>query len=606
LAFDAKAFLKTLPSSPGIYQMFSKTSEVLYVGKARNLKQRVTSYFGKQPAHSKTAALVKQINHIDVIVTQTENEALLLENTLIKKLKPRYNILFRDDKSYPYIFISDHADYPRLDFHRGTKHEKGQYFGPFPSATAVRETLSLLQKIFKIRQCQDPFFRSRSRPCLQYYIKRCTAPCVGFIQPAAYLQDVKNAKLFLAGKNKQVITDLAKQMEKAANDLEFERASHYRDQITHLRHVQERQHVYQEGGDTDVIAAIHRQGMTCVEVLFIRGGHLLGHKAYFPNVSLPWGEDEILSRFIEQYYLSSAIHKEIPRQIIVNSAVPDRAWLESVLSEQVKHPVSILHKVRGSRAAWLQMALRNAEQAVKTHLADKAHMYDRFAALQTALNLDVMPTRLECFDISHTLGEATVGSCVVFDSQGPLKSDYRRFNITGITPGDDYAALRDALSRRYTHVKETDGKLPDILFIDGGKGQLHQAENVLTELQVSGVLLVGISKGPARKAGLELLHLVGQAHPISLPSDSLALHLIQQIRDEAHRFAITAHRERRGKARTHSRLENIPGVGAKRRRELLRHFGGLQEVRAASVAALAEVPGISQALAEKIHAALNE
>ncbi len=600
IAFDAKAYLRTLSSRPGVYRMLNAAGEVIYVGKARNLVKRVSSYFSRSATTAKTRALVSQIVNIEVTVTHTENEALILENNLIKELRPRYNVLLRDDKSYPYIFLS--ADqFPRLAYHRGAKRAQGRYFGPYPSAGAVRETLNLLQKLFRVRQCEDTFYRNRSRPCLQYQIKRCTAPCVDYVSAAEYADDVRLATLFLEGKDSQVIDELVRQMEVASAKLEFERAAQYRDQIANLRRVQERQYVSGTGGDLDVIVSAYEKGVGCVQVVFIRGGHQLGNKTFFPGHTQDTDVAEILAAFLPQYYLG----KQVPAEILVNQPMEDQQLLEEVLSEQAGRKVSISHNLRGDRARWVQMAVINVDDALRRHLASKSGMRQRYEALQDALELDSTPQRLECFDISHTMGEATVASCVVFNDEGPLKSDYRRFNIEGITPGDDYAAMHQALTRRYTRLKEGEGKLPDILFIDGGKGQLAEAQKVLEELQVSDVVLVGVAKGPERKAGLETLFLYGHDQPIILPTDSPALHLIQQIRDEAHRFAITGHRQRRAKTRSTSVLEGIPGVGPKRRRDLLKQFGGWQEVARAGVDDLLKVKGISRDLAQKIYDALH-
>lgn len=599
-AFDAKAFLKTLSSRPGVYRMLNAAGEVIYVGKARNLVKRVSSYFLRSVSAPKTRALVSQIANIEVTVTHTENEALILENNLIKELRPRYNVLLRDDKSYPYIFLS--ADqFPRLAYHRGPKRARGKYFGPYPSAGAVRDTLNLLQKLFRVRQCEDSFYSNRSRPCLQYQIKRCTAPCVGYVTAEEYGEDVRHATLFLEGKDSQVIDELVRQMEAASAKLEFERAAHYRDQIASLRRVQERQYVSGAGGDLDVIVSAYEKGAGCVQVVFIRGGHQLGNKTFFPGHTQDTDAAEILAAFLPQYYLG----KQVPTEILVNQPLEDQQLLEEVLGEQAGRKVTISHNLRGDRARWVQMAVTNVEDSLRRHLASKSGMRQRYEALQDALGLDGLPQRLECFDISHTMGEATVASCVVFNDEGALKSDYRRFNIEGITGGDDYAAMHQALTRRYTRLKEGEGKLPDILFIDGGKGQLAEARKVLEELQVSDVVLVGVAKGPERKPGLETLFLYGHDQPIILPTDSPALHLIQQIRDEAHRFAITGHRQRRAKARSKSPLEGIPGVGPKRRRDLLKQFGGWQEVARAGVDDLLKVKGISRDLAQKIYDTLH-
>ncbi len=604
--FDSKAFLKSLTGLPGVYRMLDADGAVIYVGKAKNLKRRVSSYFSRQDNSAKTRALVSQIRGIEVTVTHTENEALILENILIKEHKPRYNILLRDDKGYPYIYLSDET-FPRLSFHRGRRDKPGRFFGPFPSASAVRESLNLLQKLFPVRQCEDSFYRSRSRPCLQYQIKRCSAPCVGYVDAQEYAEDVRHAVMFLEGKNNAIIDELVRRMEQASTELEFELAAHYRDQIANLRRVQEKQYVMgSRSGDLDVIAAVARNGIGCVQVFFIRNGRNLGNKTWFPRHTADSDEAELLAAFLPQYYLGGrSQERPIPPEILVNQTMPERELLEGVLSDQAGRKVAIHHRLRGERTRWLQMAATNAEQALASHLLNKLNIMNRFEALQEGLQLDDLPQRIECFDISHTMGEATVASCVVFDTNGALKSDYRRYNIEGITPGDDYAAMHQALTRRFKRLKEGEGKYPDILLIDGGKGQLSQAEQVLEELQVIGVILIGVAKGPTRKPGVEQLLLSGQEQPIILPPDSPARHLIQQVRDEAHRFAISGHRQRRAKARRSSALEGIPGLGPKRRQQLLHQFGGLQEVARAGVEDLCSVKGISRQLAQAIYDAFH-
>lgn len=608
--FDSKSFLKTLTGRPGVYRMLGADNEVLYVGKAQNLKKRFASYFGKVSS-PKVQALVEQIHGVEVTVTHTENEALILENNLIKQFKPRYNILLRDDKSYPFLFISSEDEFPRAAIHRGPKRMKGRYFGPYPSVGTARESLNLLQKLFRIRQCEDSFFRTRSRPCLQYQIRRCTAPCVGLIDSIAYREDVRFVEMFLEGKNPQVIDELAGQMEQASSAMEFERAAHFRDRIVSLRRIQERQYVSGEGGDLDVIASLTRNGVGCVQIFYIRDGRNLGNKLFFPRAPGDPTDVEILEAFIPQYYFATANEpaKEIPSEILINHPLAELALLQQELSREADRKVTLSPQVRGERARWVAMAVTNTEHALVQHLASKGTMRRRFEALQAQLGLGYLPERLECFDISHTMGEATVASCVVFDTEGPLKSDYRRFNIDGVTPGDDYAAIKQALLRRYKRLKQGEGKLPDILFIDGGKGQVTQAINVLEELQISDVTIIGIAKGPERRPGMEILFpstdlSAGDAmiaSPVILASDSPALHLIQQIRDEAHRFAITAHRQRRAKARTTSSLEDIPGMGPQRRRKLLSQFGGLREVARAGIEDLAKVQGINKKLAQKIY-----
>jgi excinuclease ABC subunit C len=602
-SFDYKAFLKTLTTRPGVYRMLDAEGTVIYVGKAKNLKRRVSSYFSRHDSSPKTRSMVSRIHSIEIAVTNTENEALLLENNLIKALRPRYNILLRDDKSYPYIYLSD-DEFPRLSLHRGRRSKKGRYFGPYPSAAAVRESLNLLQKLFPVRQCEESFYRNRQRPCLQYQIKRCSGPCVELIDRESYREDVRHAVMFLEGKDNAIIDELVRKMEAASAALDFERAARYRDQIANLRRVQEKQFVMGGGGDLDVIAVALKDGVGCVQVFFIRNGRNLGNKSYFPQHTAEADSAEILAAFISQYYLGGSEHP-IPGEILISEHLPEQALLEQVLSEQAERKVSLSDRLRGDRARWLQLARTNAEQALSSHLATRQNIINRFEALREALGLDELPQRIECFDISHTMGEATVASCVVFDTNGAVKSDYRRFNIEGITPGDDYAAMEQALTRRFKRLKEGEGKYPDILLIDGGKGQLRQAEKVLEELQVIGVILIGVAKGPTRKPGLEQLILSGHSTPIILPPDSPALHLIQQVRDEAHRFAITGHRQRRAKARRTSSLEGIPGLGPKRRQQLLRQFGGLQEVARAGVEDLMVIKGISRKLAQSIYDAFH-
>jgi excinuclease ABC subunit C len=599
--FDHSRFLANTTQQPGIYQMFGGDGAILYVGKAKNLKARLSSYFRKTGLTPKTQALVSRISRVEVTVTASETEALILEQNLIKSNRPPYNILLRDDKSYPYIFISSGEDYPRISFHRGAKKKRGDYFGPFPNVGAVKESLHFLQKTFRVRQCEDSVFKNRTRPCLQYQIKRCTAPCVEFISPADYKTDVYHTSLFLTGNADKLLGELADKMDVAAQQLAFEKAAAYRDQITALRTVQSQQVIEEGNGDIDVIAAEMRASAICVHVLFIRQGRILGSRSFYPSATLAETPAEILAEFIPQFYLASS-GREIPRELIVSEALEEVELISAALQQSVGRQVLINHQVRSHRAQWLQMAATAAQQNLIAHINNKKNSLDRFIALQEALSLDETPQRLECFDISHSSGELTVASCVVFDTNGPLKSDYRRFNIDGITPGDDYAAMEQALTRRYTRLQNGEGKLPDILLIDGGKGQLGKAKDVLAELGVQGVQLIGVAKGSTRKAGFETLFDGETGAEIVLPGDSPALHLIQQIRDESHRFAITGHKQRRDKARKTSTLEDIPGIGASRRRELLRHFGGLQEVQNASINDLARVNGISQRLAEEIYA----
>ncbi|MGB4343451.1 MAG: excinuclease ABC subunit UvrC, partial [Moraxellaceae bacterium] len=598
------AILETLPLLPGVYRMLGASGEILYVGKARSLKNRVSSYFQKNIESPKTRALVERIRDIEVTLTASETEALLLEQTLIKELKPPYNILLRDDKSYPFLFVSEGEDYPRIGFHRGPKKQKGRYFGPYPGSQAVRESLQLLQKLFQVRQCEDTFFRNRERPCLQYQIKRCRAPCVKLLSPEEYAGDVRHTVLFLEGRNEEVMHDLMARMNQAADALDFELAVIYRDQLAALRRVQEQQFVTRDAGNADVIAVAAQPGGVCVQILFVREGRVLGSKEFHPNMFGETSPAEILSEFLPSFYLQSDGGRDIPDEIITSEELPDTEVMHEAIRALYGRDVRIKHRVRETRQAWLQLARLNAEQGLSARLANRTHMNARFAALQQAVGRTEPITRMECFDISHTMGEATVASCVVFDETGPRNRDYRHFNIEGITGGDDYAAMHQALTRRYQRLKTGEGRLPDILFIDGGKGQLAQAIGVLDELGIQGVTLIGIAKGEGRKPGLETLHFADGAD-LQLPADSPALHLIQYIRDEAHRFAITGHRARRGKQRKRSALEDIPGVGPKKRRDLIQHFGGLQEVLRASAKDLATVPGIGLTLAETIYDALH-
>ncbi|MES9818279.1 MAG: excinuclease ABC subunit UvrC [Candidatus Thiodiazotropha sp.] len=599
--FDHTAFLKTLTTRPGVYRMVNAEGNVLYVGKARNLKKRVSSYFTRS-LNRRIQIMVGQIARIEVIVTHTEAEALLLENHLIKSLKPKYNVLLRDDKSYPYIYLSTDHTYPALSFRRGARRGKGRYFGPYPSAGSTRETLQVLQKLFPVRQCEESFFRNRSRVCLQYQIKRCSGPCVGLISPQAYGEDVQHAALFLEGKTSQVIDELVAWMEQASGNLDYEKAAVYRDQIKHLRRIQERQYVSGEGGDLDIVALAKRGGSACIQVFYIRSGRNLGNKPFYPSVPRDATDETILQAFVSQYYLE----KPVPNEIILNHRLAEEGLLEEVLSQQAERRVRISSRVRGERARWLKMAQKNAELALQARLSAQAGMEERLQALQQALQLPAIPERMECFDISHTRGESTVASCVVFNEQGPLKSDYRRFNIEDITPGDDYAAMAQALERRYRRVKKGEVALPDLLFIDGGKGQIGAVHERLQDLGISGLTLLGVAKGADRKAGMEQLFLLGRRAPFILPADSPALHLIQQIRDEAHRFAITAHRQRRSKSRNRSVLEQIPGIGPKRRQRLMKQFGGLQALSRAGIEDISRVEGISTALAEQIYHAFHD
>jgi excinuclease ABC subunit C len=599
---DIESLLKQLPQRPGVYRMIDAAGAVLYVGKARNLRNRVTSYFRASGLTSKTLALVAKIADIQVTITGSETEALLLEQSLIKEERPPYNVVLRDDKSYPYIYLTDHTDFPRLTFHRGAKRKTGRYFGPFPSAGAVRESLNILQKLFLLRHCDDAFFRNRSRPCLQYQIKRCSGPCVGLVSQPEYQEDVELAVLFLEGRSQAVLDIYKGRMQAAAEALDFERAARYRDQIDRLRRVQEQQYVHAEEGDVDVFAIAQSGSVTCIQGLFVRAGRVLGNRTWFPRNELDLPAEELLGAFLSQYYFGGQA-RDLPKSLIVSEPFVGQDVLADALAQLGGRKVGVAHLVRGQRARWLELARENATHSLGAYLADQRSIYARFVALQEALGLDDLPQRLECFDISHTMGEATVASCVVFNTAGPLKSDYRRFNVTGITGGDDYAAMEQALRRRYSRVKAGEGELPDLIVIDGGPGQLKRAERILEELQLDDPAILGIAKGPTRKPGLERFYLDGEE--IRLPPQGDATLLLQQIRDEAHRFAITGHRQRRQKQRQASELDTIPGVGPKRRRELITHFGGLRAVRGASVDEIAKVPGISRKLAQDIYGILH-
>jgi excinuclease ABC subunit C len=598
--FDAKPILKTLPNLPGVYRMLNASDEVIYVGKAKDLKKRVSSYFNKNLPSPRTRLMVSHIANIVTTVTHNEAEALLLENNLIKSLMPRYNVLFRDDKTYPYIALSADPQ-PRLAFHRGTQRKGAQYFGPFPNAVAVRESIQLLQKVFKLRTCENSVFSNRSRPCLQHQIERCTAPCVGLISDADYRNDVEQAALFLQGKTNEVIDTLAEQMNVAASNLAYEQAALIRDRMQALRQVQAKQFVSDFNvADADVIACAELQGQHCINLVMVRGGRHLGDRSYMPKNTDGESLETTVLAFLAQHYVA----QNTPPLIVLGIKV-DGSLLEQVLSEQAGRKVKINSNAIGDKRVWLKMAQTNAELALSQRAASAANQSAKLLALHEALNLPDSTQRIECFDISHTMGEATIGSCVVFDRGDMQNSEYRRYNVTGITPGDDYAAMRDVLTRRYKKVAAGEGVRPDLIFIDGGKGQLSVAVEVMAEVGLSDILLVGIAKGEARKPGLETMIFSDTGEMLNLEKDNKGLHLLQQIRDEAHRFAITGHRAKRAKARMHSSLEDIEGIGAKRRKALLTRFGGLDAIKNASMDELAQVEGISPSLAEKIYGELH-
>ncbi|WP_334029626.1 excinuclease ABC subunit UvrC [Alteromonas sp. P256] len=603
-AFDSAAFLKNLTSQPGVYRMYSQQDDVIYVGKAKNLKKRVSSYFRTNVDNAKTRSLVSQIAHMDVTVVNSETEAFLLENNFIKKYKPRYNVVMRDDKSYPFIFLSDH-EHPRLSFHRGPQKKKGEYFGPYPSAWSVRESLRSMQRIFPVRQCEDSYYRARSRPCLQYQMQRCSAPCVeGYVSDEEYKEQVNFARLFLKGKNQQVIGSLVENMEKASESLNFEAAARYRDQINALRKVQERQWVAGTQDEMDVFGFAFKGNMACIQVMFIREGQLLGSKAFFPKVPTIADENEVFESFFLQFYLAG--NKIIPKQIVLANTLSDESAISAVLSSEAGHKVTFFKGAREEKRQYLELAQTNAESALDAQYSQQKSVFARYLDLEAAMEVDSPIQRMECFDISHTSGEQTVASCVVFNREGPLKSDYRRYNIEGITPGDDYAAMAQALKRRYKSVKEVQ-KIPDLLLIDGGKGQLAQAESFFEDWpHDKKPMLLGVAKGTTRKPGLETLILAGSHDVLPMDSHSPALHLVQHIRDESHRFAITGHRNRRQKVKTTSSLESIPGIGAKRRQTLLKFMGGLHGLKKASKNEIANVPGISQELADTIYDHLHQ
>lgn len=603
-AFDSAAFLKNLTSQPGVYRMYNSQEEVIYVGKAKNLKKRVSSYFRSNLDNAKTRSLVSQIANMDVTVVNSETEAFLLENNFIKKYKPRYNVVMRDDKSYPFIFLSDH-EHPRLSFHRGPQKKKGEYFGPYPSAWSVRESLRSMQRIFPVRQCEDSYYRARSRPCLQYQMQRCSAPCVeGYVSDEEYNEQVNFARLFLKGKNQQVIGGLVEKMEAASEALNFEAAARYRDQINALRKVQERQWVAGTQDEMDVFGFAFKGNMACIQVMFIREGQLLGSKAYFPKVPNTADEQEVFESFFLQFYLAG--NKVIPKQIVLSNTLTDEDAIADVLASEAGHKVQFFKGAREEKRKYLQLAQSNAQTALDAQYSQQKSVFARYLDLESALEVDTPIQRMECFDISHTSGQQTVASCVVFNREGPHKSDYRRYNIEGITPGDDYAAMAQALKRRYKSVKEVQ-KIPDLLLIDGGKGQLAQAEAFFEDWpHDKKPMLLGVAKGTTRKPGLETLILAGSHQVLPMDSHSPGLHLIQHIRDESHRFAITGHRNRRQKVKTTSSLESIPGIGAKRRQTLLKFMGGLQGLKKASKDEISNVPGISPELAETIYDHLHQ
>lgn len=596
-AFDPRVFAGSLAQRPGAYQMLDGKGRVIYVGKARNLRRRVASYFGGRPHDAKTMAMVARVADIRVTVTATEADALMLEYNLIKRHKPRFNVVLRDDKSYPYIRVRTDKEFPQVSFYRGPRRAAGRLFGPYPSAGSVRATLGQLQKLFQVRQCEDSYFSHRQRPCLQYQIQRCTAPCVGLVGAEDYRRDIEHAMMFLQGRSEAVTEVLVKRMEGASERLDFERAAQYRDQIAKLKSVEAQQLVTRARGDLDAIGLVSDGGVHCVAVMSFRGGRLLGSRSHYPRAAPGTTPEEIMRGFLLQYYG----RREPPHEILVSHAASDTDALAALFKSRARRRVWIKHRVRGDRRAWIGMVLTNAAHAAAARKKSGTVIRRQFRALANSLELDEIPRRLACFDVSHTSGESTVSSCVVFGTDGPLKSEYRRFNIAGVTGGDDYAALTQALQRWGTRLTGAEASVPDVLLIDGGRGQLGAAAAAVDGLRSGGMRLVAVAKGPGRHPGRERLYLEGRKAPLKLPANSPALYLVQQLRDEAHRFAIAGHRARRHKRRTASPLEGIPGVGPKRRRELLRRFGGLQAVTRAGVDDLARVKGISRRLAKLIY-----
>lgn len=602
-AFDGKVFAKGLSTAPGVYRMVGADDKILYVGKASALRNRVSSYFNATPKSTRIMTMLAQTVRMEVTVTRTETEALILENELIKSLKPRYNVLLRDDKSFPYVLLT-HGEWPRIGMHRGPRSTPGRYFGPYPSVGAVRDTLNLIHKLFKLRSCEDSVFCSRTRPCLQYQIGRCSGPCVDLIAPEAYAENVRRAVLMLEGRSDELTDEIGTQMEAASARLDFEEAARLRDLVTSIRTLQARQYVDGRAADLDVLAVAMQGTTACVVLLAFRDGRNLGTRSFFPRTNGSENAEEVLAAFVSQYYLEQVP----PVEIVLDRDIPERELIEQALSNTGAHRVQLRFNVRGDRAGYLDMASRNARVTLESERTSHAAQLARARDLQKMLGMAALPGRIECFDISHTMGEATVASCVVFDAEGPVRSQYRRYNIAGIEPGDDYAAMHQALHRRFKRAMATEDKpagvLPDVLLIDGGAGQVAQGRAVLDELGISGVVMVGVAKGPARRPGDEDL-LLPDGRSLHPGAGSPALQLVQQVRDEAHRFAITGHRGRRQKARNTSRLEDIPGIGPRRRGNLLRHFGGLGGLKSAGVEEISRVDGINAALAERIYATLH-
>ena len=607
MSFDSQKFLKSLTSRPGIYCMKNRDDKIIYVGKAKNLKKRVSSYFNRIDSQSiKNQVMIKQIDNIDITITETENEALILENNFIKEYKPKYNVIFRDDKSYPYIFLSTKHEYPRFYYHRGSLKGKGKYFGPFPSAGAVKKTLNLIQKLFLIRSCEDSVFSNRSRPCLQYQIKRCSAPCVSYISQNDYQYDLKNATLFIEGKKEKIIKKLSEPMQDASDNLDFEKAAKLRDQIRSVREIQQKQYASGESDNFDIVACVKNNNHACIQLSFIRSGLNLGSRKYYPLNIEDQNESNLIKAFLSHFYLSNMDVKKYALEILLSHDIKDKELLENVLNDKFERKIRIKHKIRGERAKWLAIAKENAALDLKQKLAIDENLSKRYVALQKLLKINQEINKIECFDISHTNGESTVASCVVFDKNGADKAKYRKFNIKNITKSDDYGAMSQVVRRRYMRLIKEEATLPDLILIDGGKGQVNMAQKELNELQLSNIPVLGIAKGPSRKPGMENLILSVKNNLIQCDSTSPALLLLQNIRDEAHRFAITAHRQKRKNKRDRSLLEEIDGIGSKRKQMLIKHFGGLQGVSNAGVTELSKVNGINMNLAKKIYEAIHD
>lgn len=597
---------KQLPAKPGVYRFLDANHKIIYVGKAKDLKKRVSNYFRSSLVDRKTIALMEKAVDFEITVTENENQALLLESNLIKEFHPKYNVLLRDDKSYPYLFLSTEQDFPRLDYYRGIKREKGRYFGPYPNAGSVRDNLAFIQKLFKLRQCRDTFFNHRSRPCLQYQINRCTAPCVNLVSREKYQEQVQEAIDFLEGKSQSVIDSVMHRMELAAENRVYEEAAECRDLLIRLRKLQAEQNVISEHGNVDVFGVAEKMGQVAVAVVSIRQGQMIGHKTYLPNLPANTTLEEALCAFIPQYYCNPIRSSQKIDRIITSHTMSDRLWIQDALQELLRTKIQLIDRKMDRYREWQSIAVTNAEEELKRHQTEKETILNKLEMLQKILHFPVMPERIECFDISHTAGEATKASCVVFGASGAMRKLYRQYSIENITPGDDYAAMRQVLTRRYTHLKKNNLSLPDLIIVDGGQGQLQQAIDVLESLQISGVTLMGIAKGVERKKGCERIFIAGHAAEMTLSPDDPVLHLLQFIQDEAHRFAITAHRKKRAKNRLQSKLDTIVGVGKKRKMDLLIHFGGLQELKKASAAEIAKVKGVSLTLAKEIYTALHE